>query len=606
MSSSTATLSGDASCAVSSQDLDSSVPRTPVASRSREILSPVVVSPSESCISSDDDHHDDDVFDDPVPASVDYLTAQPKGKSSTPSTLTPVTPLTPPLIKSKRLVDAESPLSRKWRPAPNEEKRVQIDQDEEFKPQKLIKQMTDKMNELTESLKVFGKLSLDVKYDFSPSQIRRPATLRRSGPTIQTNESTNPSTHLHRSEPTVPTDTSQDSFQPSRGASPTTIETRKPTTTFGKDLEYVVPVTICQRLASSQTQCVASLQASDKAGTQCESRRKVKSDDWKTAMAAIVSCYEGYDMASLVFQLEKLIQCTMCGTHQKSGLSNKRLGSVGTWINTSPERKTARKATKRQEEQKDFEAWLKSITGQVQLNPEVVEQESQPFLEKKVASTDSKPNQQPSPHRNISYSFQPYQSQALKKLSVSEALRKQVEKPLTKLDQKPGYIYIFWHKGKFGYVKIGRTRDPEERLEQWNRNCKREHEYHASGAGLKVPYVARVERLIQIELKEKRRWMSCDECKNTKGQPKKHIEWFEVSDKEAAAVLEKWRAWIVKDPYGPVAGIDGWELKPEFGETLDDVCRPIQTEAKTRPTSSHRRKSSGRYSLRKTAARRSY
>jgi hypothetical protein len=158
MSPSVTILSSDATSVAGSQNHDFKEIRTPVKNSIQqyldtpEFLTPIVVSPSESCTSSDDEQRIYDVFDDPIPSSPNYLTSQAKGKNDKSTPFTPITPLTPPLFKFEPLRDAKSPLSRKLCPGIDDEhvqhggQRVGIEEDKDFKPQKLFKQMTDKLN----------------------------------------------------------------------------------------------------------------------------------------------------------------------------------------------------------------------------------------------------------------------------------------------------------------------------------------------------------------------------------------------------------------------------------------------------------------------------
>jgi hypothetical protein len=339
---------------------------------------------------------------------------------------------------------------------------------------------------------------------------------------------------------------------------------------------------IHHRLASNSALCVATLVGNPT--SECHNKRKGEGHGWKTILSNIAEGHQSGDAVALGPLLEKLIECTMCGRHQKSSKSAKRLGDLKDWISNR---------SQKPKEREDFETWITSITSQEGHNSATNEEASKPTP---TMGADTQ-----------FYNFKmlrPYQSMALKKLSISQALREELEKPLTVRGQQPGYIYIFWSKGQFGYVKIGRTDNPDRRLKEWNSKCNRQHEYHASCDGLWVPHVARVERLMHVELKDKRRAMTCDVCVNKKGNPVEHNEWFEMRSEEAIPIFQKWRAWIEQQPYAPVAGSDEWGLRPRFRKTLEEVCQPTQsTGSATRPAPQSRKGSNRRYNLRKTAAR---
>lgn len=106
-------------------------------------------------------------------------------------------------------------------------------------------------------------------------------------------------------------------------------------------------------------------------------------------------------------------------------------------------------------------------------------------------------------------------------------------------------------------LKIGRTQNVQRRLNEWTRQCGynlsliRYYPYHpsftstgvdVSATARKVPNVHKVERLIHIELSNKRALGSgkCDRC------GKEHREWFEVEARRAGvkAVDEVVRRWV--------------------------------------------------------------
>ncbi|KAL3475972.1 T5orf172 domain-containing protein [Aspergillus californicus] len=130
-----------------------------------------------------------------------------------------------------------------------------------------------------------------------------------------------------------------------------------------------------------------------------------------------------------------------------------------------------------------------------------------------------------------------------------EAVRKQMMKRLGDKEQKAGYLYIYEDEGNKGLVKIGYTaRTITKRHEEWCFDCNRKPKslfpVSAQDAVL-VPHVHRVEKLCHAELNHRQVIIYCYCCLKT------HEEWFEVSCREAAAVIEKWSAWMKKEPYEP-------------------------------------------------------
>ncbi|KIW56293.1 hypothetical protein PV05_04963 [Exophiala xenobiotica] len=102
-------------------------------------------------------------------------------------------------------------------------------------------------------------------------------------------------------------------------------------------------------------------------------------------------------------------------------------------------------------------------------------------------------------------------------------------------------------------LKIGRAENVHRRMTQWTKQCGQNitliRYYPYTGTGLnhvpgrKVPHVHRVERLIHLELAEKRVVKSeCDQCGRV------HQEWFEIEATRAGLrgvdeVVKRWVAW---------------------------------------------------------------
>lgn len=169
-----------------------------------------------------------------------------------------------------------------------------------------------------------------------------------------------------------------------------------------------------------------------------------------------------------------------------------------------------------------------------------------------------------------------------------DALAKELFKPISPTDTD-GYIYMFWltdsnsqapsptaitstlspptsphHPGVTGsplagdmttpiLLKIGRTSNVHRRMNEWTRQCDynltlvRFYPYVSVSSGVslagirQVPYSRRVERLIHIELADKRvKRGKCTVCQ------KEHREWFQVeaSRKGLKGVDESIRRWV--------------------------------------------------------------
>lgn len=142
-------------------------------------------------------------------------------------------------------------------------------------------------------------------------------------------------------------------------------------------------------------------------------------------------------------------------------------------------------------------------------------------------------------------------------------IRDRMEEELDDDDQKKGYLYVYEVEGNEGFVKIGyTTRSIKKRHEEWCFDCNRQpiplFPIPADKAAL-VPKARRVEALCHAELSHRRIIIYCYGCLKT------HEEWFEVSPTEAIAVIEKWTAWMRKEPYTP----DHSLLEEEARKTSD-------------------------------------
>jgi hypothetical protein len=97
-----------------------------------------------------------------------------------------------------------------------------------------------------------------------------------------------------------------------------------------------------------------------------------------------------------------------------------------------------------------------------------------------------------------------YHSKLVLDKAVSNNIRTIVYEALTPRQRKPGYIYMYWFPGSFGYIKIGKTeKQPAERMAEWRRKCKHEVE-STSEEIFPVQHVYLVEKLLHTELKDMR------------------------------------------------------------------------------------------------------
>lgn len=180
-------------------------------------------------------------------------------------------------------------------------------------------------------------------------------------------------------------------------------------------------------------------------------------------------------------------------------------------------------------------------------------------------------SQERSKSYHLNHHLVPYRRGMGARLSTEEFIRQTLTAPLTPGDRdKFGFIYVFWHIGSFGWVKIGYATDVPVRHRQWAEQCKVKDVQEAMHSDAKyhvipVQHRLRVERLVQAELKDERREEPC--CR---GCGVDHKEWFEVSQQRALKVVEKWTDWIWRrQPYDLSTGMLKAEITPE---EIDALC----------------------------------
>lgn len=174
--------------------------------------------------------------------------------------------------------------------------------------------------------------------------------------------------------------------------------------------------------------------------------------------------------------------------------------------------------------------------------------------------------------------FKPYTSKIITR-NLSERLGELLTKRLSTSDlESKGSMYIFWQQGNFGYLKIGRSGNVRRRFREWSNQCKKNMGIHFPDfaretsddqrALREVSHICRVEALVHLELLEHRKIEEkCPGCSRN------HIEWFEIPDERAIAVVQKWMAWMRTEPYEKRGrgGEEKWELKVREMERLREL-----------------------------------
>ncbi|EXJ85485.1 hypothetical protein A1O1_05849 [Capronia coronata CBS 617.96] len=183
---------------------------------------------------------------------------------------------------------------------------------------------------------------------------------------------------------------------------------------------------------------------------------------------------------------------------------------------------------------------------------------------------------------HLNHSFIKYEgSMKTRNMSAAELIRQTLVKPLTPTDMdRSGYIYMFWHPGNFGYVKIGRAKDVASRLREWRSQCKYNLERHLpqeQGLELRVRHLHRIESLIHAELKDYRVYEPyCNACK------KQHVEWFKVAERYAIKVILKWLSSADSLYSGRRFAISQAQLEQLCKVTEEDDLKPTLPQRKVK------------------------
>jgi hypothetical protein len=129
-------------------------------------------------------------------------------------------------------------------------------------------------------------------------------------------------------------------------------------------------------------------------------------------------------------------------------------------------------------------------------------------------------------------------------------------RPLSEQHQRFGYIYGFQREDN-GYIKIGVTKDVEARMRQWANSC---HYKPKVVLKIAVPHAFRVERLIQLHLRNERfrESLSNGLCNSGKGCPRKHEEWFKIGLERLQMVVGMWKRFVESEPYDEKHGLKPW------------------------------------------------
>jgi len=330
-------------------------------------------------------------------------------------------------------------------------------------------------------------------------------------------------------------------------------------TEFGKELEFIVPYNVSDRLSEIPTRCISTLV---KDGiTRCRAQAKRRDLLMVESLQALEESFSRRNHTTLFYCISEILGNAMCGNHYRTATSDKRIDELRRVVEILPDRSTSRAKDRAKDEVKDEVKYEVEDEAENEVDDEV--EDLNLWLDKIFTTL-----------------FEPYQPgrQSTKGNSTSLALHNLLEKPLQpKTDLDDGFIYMFRYAGLSGHLKIGRSGDIHKRLLEWNRQCKRDHELLKPSYDselVKVPHVNRVEKLVHAELQEFRK-----STKTCTGCGKKHDEWFEVDEDHAMAVFMKWKKWIKTSPYEQNEKGE-WRLRKSEMKGLHKVCEPIEYTGK--------------------------
>lgn len=147
--------------------------------------------------------------------------------------------------------------------------------------------------------------------------------------------------------------------------------------------------------------------------------------------------------------------------------------------------------------------------------------------------------------------FTPYRS------GPQDSVKSYLIKDVSRADKRPGFVYAFSWPTHPGYLKLGSSGSPCDRLAEWQQ-C---HPCAEMIHSIEVPFPKKAERLIHLEMSRVRYQMVlCRVCGCT------HLEWFKRSVAEMKFIMDTWKKLFD----GNIA------LYDETGKFSDDWEKSIQ------------------------------
>ncbi|KAI4216742.1 MAG: hypothetical protein LQ351_000690 [Letrouitia transgressa] len=172
------------------------------------------------------------------------------------------------------------------------------------------------------------------------------------------------------------------------------------------------------------------------------------------------------------------------------------------------------------------------------------------------------------------FKFVPYSDSKKSFVDIEDDVLKCMRPEATTPYRERGSLYIFALQSHPGFFKIGRTRKTVESRRRKVSKCFPHPLQLQTVWSDKVELPERVESLIFYELDNYRRKFKC-RCKTT------HDEWFEIEQKDAIAIVERYVKWMDEMPYqlNPSTQLvqrwtlqDHWHIRIEEWKGKDKKC----------------------------------
>ncbi|KAJ5101072.1 hypothetical protein N7456_007124 [Penicillium angulare] len=318
----------------------------------------------------------------------------------------------------------------------------------------------------------------------------------------------------------------------------------------------IIPLEIPARLFDDNSKCPA-WKIGDR---RCGNRRSVGS------ILHIIAELESVDMIDILHQIKRLVEMTMCGAHQRVAL--KELQARKPEFDKFDKLELDQLIQQSSESQLlAFISWICSLSDQAGL-----------WRDQEILSSTSPRLNSRSADINPIQGFKPFGFRPLSG-TLADNIKNLLHTNLKPREcDKKGFIYIFWHQGNFGFLKIGLSGHVDRRFKEWAKQCKKKvGEYYPKRENTEIskeiPHIYRVEALVHLELIQHRRIETkCHGC------AKSHNEWFEVSLDSAIDVVRKWSTWMQTEPYERriVAGKEQFVLKSPDCSLVNSLCQPLQ------------------------------